>query len=373
MRRATRLLAVCLILCPGLALLPGCGLPGDGAEEDRSITVLMRTTAGLFVGNDVGVLGVPVGEVTDIEPKGDAVAVTLRITDPHVRIPADAGAAIVARSVAVDRYLELTPVYSSGPEMADGATIPVERTASPVEFDEVLEALKTFSDDLANTESRDHSLSDLLEAADDTVAGEGKNLNRTLGSLADAVSEVRRQSPTIVGTLRSLTTLTTTLSDNESTVRRFVVDVADGAELLDRERRALGQALRTLSTALDQVGRIGRRHSAALRRDVRQLTRVLEATNRSRADLSEVVETLPLTSQNLVRATSTQQRVGVQLDPLQLLPLSPLFDTLCPSLADICDVIAVPPDLEALLDSLGLGALADALPRLDRAGRTARP
>src|SRR4051812_26661564 len=58
-----------------IALLGGCSLPGAGA---RDITVMLGDGAGLYVGNDVGVLGVPVGKVTKVEPTGKVVKVTLK-------------------------------------------------------------------------------------------------------------------------------------------------------------------------------------------------------------------------------------------------------------------------------------------------------
>jgi phospholipid/cholesterol/gamma-HCH transport system substrate-binding protein len=101
---------VSLALAMALAFgLSGCSpLLGDKMK----VTALMADSAGLFVGNDVGILGVPVGTVTSIKPEGTHVRVTMSVDSDHP-IPADAGAVVVARSVATDRYVELTPVYHS--------------------------------------------------------------------------------------------------------------------------------------------------------------------------------------------------------------------------------------------------------------------
>ena len=95
----------------------------DAVRGDKiEVTAYFEDSAGLFVGNDVGILGVAVGKITDIEPDGDRVKVTMEI-DADRAVPADAGAVVVARSVATDRYVELTPVYDGGPKLADGAEI----------------------------------------------------------------------------------------------------------------------------------------------------------------------------------------------------------------------------------------------------------
>ncbi|NGZ99903.1 MCE family protein [Nocardioides sp. W3-2-3] len=92
------LLAVAMVL-----LTSGCGaLPN---ASTTTIKAYLADSAGLFVGNDVGILGVTVGEITSIEPEGDKVLVTMEI-DADQPVPADAGAVVVARSVATDRYIE---------------------------------------------------------------------------------------------------------------------------------------------------------------------------------------------------------------------------------------------------------------------------
>ena len=129
----TRVLRLALVAVLVL-LATGC-VPDAVRGEKITVTAYFADSAGLFVGNDVGVLGVPIGKVTDIEPDGDRVKVTMEI-DADRAVPADAGAVVVARSVATDRYVELTPVYDGGEKLTDGAEIDVERTASPVDFDE---------------------------------------------------------------------------------------------------------------------------------------------------------------------------------------------------------------------------------------------
>ena len=68
--------------------------------------------------------------------------------DHGIRVPADAKAVIVAQNLVSARYVQLTPAYESGPAMTDGAVIPIERTAVPVEWDEVKEQLTRLATEL---------------------------------------------------------------------------------------------------------------------------------------------------------------------------------------------------------------------------------
>jgi len=334
-----------------LSTSTGCAALKD---DPRTITVMLPDSAGLFVGNDVGVLGVRIGEVTALKTQGSVVEVTLTLSDEDVKIPANAGAAVVARSVAADRYVELTPVYDGGPTLTDGATIPATRTVTPVDFDEVLSSMKRLGDDLTNSPGVTNNLRDLVDVSASTLKGQGPHLNEATHSIADAVAEVAGQRHTLVGSLRSMSELTTTLSTNEATVRAFIHNIADAAHLLSSERLNIGGALRSLSASIDDVSRLAATHRVAIGEDLRKLTRVLRRTVRSRADLEAALDTLPLAGQNLDRATSNG-RMRVQLDPAALTPLGPQLEQLCSWLGSLCNAVSIPPSLDAILDALGVG------------------
>ena len=65
--------------------------------------------------------------------------------DGGVPIPASAQAVVVSASVVSDRYVQLTPAYTGGAQMAGGATIPISRTAVPVEVDQIYASLSKLS------------------------------------------------------------------------------------------------------------------------------------------------------------------------------------------------------------------------------------
>ncbi len=328
----------------------GCGLLGGGPRE---ITAVFPDSAGLFLGNDVGVLGVAVGKVTKIQPDGSAVKVTLEITDGDVKIPANVGAAVVARSVATDRYVELTPVYSKGPQMKDGATIPVQRTVTPVDFDKVLASLNDFSSGLTSSKATTNGLRDLVSVTAKSLDGNGKKINTTISSLSEAVNGVSGQSDNIVGTLRSLDSLSGTLADNEQVVRRFIKDVKDASDLAATERYNIGGALKTLQQAVEDIAAFARENRAQIRGNVADLTTVLKNLLESSDDINGVLDNMPLATDNLARAISKNDRARVKIDPNALNPGGALVDQLCKALNVCDDVIGIPPSLDGILNALG--------------------
>ena len=94
-------LALVLVAALVVLLWPGGGQRTVRAEFVRAV--------GLYKGSDVRILGVKVGEVTDVSPRGDRVEVEMTYDD-HYNVPAEAKAVVVAPSVVSDRYVQLTQV-----------------------------------------------------------------------------------------------------------------------------------------------------------------------------------------------------------------------------------------------------------------------
>lgn len=122
-----------------LALVGGYfGLRKAGVVDDKiTVTAQFDEGSGLFVGNVVEVLGLPVGAIESVEAKGTYVEVKFNV-DKDVKVPANVIAAAFTSSVLTDRHVALSPPYTEGPVLKDGDLIPLDRTRTPVGFDRVL-------------------------------------------------------------------------------------------------------------------------------------------------------------------------------------------------------------------------------------------
>ena len=312
-----------------LALATLVGLSGCTPVLGGNITItaLMADSAGLFVGNDVGILGVPVGKVTSIKPAGTHVRVTMSV-DGDQPVPADAGAVVVARSVATDRYVELTPVYHSGPKMADGAVIQLPQTRTPVDFDEVLEALSDFTSGIAGQKGTRQAIANILREGSQAVDGKGELFNRAITSLGGAVDSISGQREQISGTVKGLDTLTATIAANQQLVRDFVTQVSEASALLADERGNFRSAMRSLSKAVALVADFAHQNRQQLVKALDQSSAMMTSLLTRRDDLTEIMRVMPVTLENLA-ATLHNGRVRVRVDPLVLTPLPTLLKPLC--------------------------------------------
>lgn len=330
----------CFVLTLALSvLLGGCSLPGSGSRE---ITAMLGDGAGLYVGNDVGVLGVPVGKVTAVEPAGKVVKVTMKVTDPDIKIPADAAAVVVSRSVATDRYIELTPVYRGGVQMPSGSVIPLERTRTPVDFDEVLGSLSEIAEDLTETPAATNSISEVLQTVAAAFTGNSDDLNTAVHGLSDLVDTVHGQRSELFDTMDSLDELATELVDNKDLIETFVENLGDALDLLNGERGEIGHVLRALQDTLEELTEFSKENRGAVKASVEEATELLHATLRDRKDLAETLQVMPLATDNIARALSPDNRIWVRTNIFQLTPLAPLVEQLCQIIGPVCEQLSFP-------------------------------
>ena len=337
-----------LLLAGGAA---GCGVFED--DDDRALTAFFDRTVGLYVESDVRVLGVRIGEVTAIEPEGEKVRVEMRYDDQY-DIPADAKAVVIAPSIVSDRYVQLTPVYQGGPTLEDGAVIENDRTAVPVELDQIYESLDQLNVALGpRGANKDGALSDLLKVGAQNLEGNGALINSTLKDFSTLVTTVSEQREDLFGTVANLQDFTTTIANSDGTVRAFNRDLAQVATQLEGEREDLARAVKELSVALGEVATFVRDNKEDLTANVSNLQEVTAVLVKQRTSLEEFIDVSPTALSNLQLAynpeTGTLDTRDNGENELENNPLSPLCNLLAMAgqeieeCADLGEAIPIPP------------------------------
>lgn len=242
----------------------------------KTITAYFTTTTAIYPGDDVRVSGIKVGTITSIQPQGARVKLTMDV-DHGVPIPADAKAVIVAQNLLAARYVQLAPAYrTSGPIMNDGAVIPVERTAVPVEWDEVKTQLMKLATDLGPTsEVSTPAVARFIDSAAGALGGNGDKLRQTLAQLSGVGRILAEGSGNIVDIIKNLQTFVTALRDSNTQIVQFNDRFATLTSVLNDNKSELDAALTNLSSAVGDVQRFiaGSRDQTS-----EQLTRLADLT-----------------------------------------------------------------------------------------------
>ena len=223
-------------------------------RSSRAVVVgYFDNTNGLFVGDDVRIRGVPVGRVVKIEPQPLRAKVTFWF-DRKYRVPADANAVILSPQLVTGRAIQLTPPYTGGPTMGDGAIISQEHTAVPVEWDDIRAQLERLTDLLQPTSPGGVStLGALINTAADNLRGQGSGIRDTVLRLSQTVAVLSDHRQDLFGTIRNLSTLVSALRDSGDLLSQLNVNLAAVSGLLADDPGKVGQAIEDLSAVVGDV------------------------------------------------------------------------------------------------------------------------
>ncbi len=191
-----------------------------GAQLYRKLTTTtvvayFSETLALYPGDKVQIMGVRVGSIDKIEPAGDQMRVTLHYGNKY-KVPAKATASILNPSLVASRTIQLSPPYTGGPVLKDGAVIPIDRTQVPVEWDQLRDSINGILRQLGPTAQQPKGpFGDLIESAADNLAGKGKQVNETLNNLSQALTALNEGRGDFVAITRSLAQFVSALYQND--------------------------------------------------------------------------------------------------------------------------------------------------------------
>jgi phospholipid/cholesterol/gamma-HCH transport system substrate-binding protein len=286
-------------------------------EETKTVTAHFPRAVSVYKGTDVRVVGVNVGRVTAVIPEGNSVRVEMEY-DASVDIPKDAKAVVVTPTLVADRFVQLTPVYTSGPAMKDGGDIALPDSGVPVELDRIYASIRDLSEALGpNGVNKDGSLNHLLEAGANALDGQGQRGNDMIRQLSAAAATFGEGAGPLFDTVEELAQFTDTLATNDKLVRAFVKDLAGVSSSLVSERAEIQKALAAVADSVGTVKTFVQDNRNALVTDVEKLTQLMETINSERDSIDTALAVAPVAINNLTLAYNAESgtigsRIGIQ-------------------------------------------------------------
>ena len=303
-----------------VALL-GVGIAALVTRGGSSMTISARfaTAPGLYVGNAVDVLGMPVGTVTKITPGPTYVTVVMRVP-ASTPIPAGADALVMAPQVVNDRYVQLNPGYTRGPRIRNDAVIPMSRTAVPISVDGIVDSLDQLARALGPNGVNAHgALSAFLASSAHALGGDGTALHSTLTSLGQALGALSSKSPQLKALFDNLGNLSQVASQYTGTYQAFANNLAAVSTDLAADDSNIGGTLANLQRALAALAQFTATNSSALGTSVTNLDAFAGAVAAKQQQLAQALGALPVALGNISQATDPNAAGGpalrARLDP----------------------------------------------------------
>jgi len=294
--------------------LVAVALAFTGGGSTKTVTAYFSEAISVYKGTDVDIMGVRIGSVKAVVPDGDKVRVEIEY-DGKYKLPADVKAAVITPTLVADRFVQLAPAYTGGAVLESGGEIPLDRSAVPLELDQIYSSLaqltKTLGPEGVNKKG---ALSDLLHAGAKALSGNGELGNETIAGLAKAAQTLGDNSDQIFGTVDNLADLTSTLQANDKVVGGFMTRLANVSGELSGERGDLRRALVAIANAIGLVRDFVHDNKSALVGDIRKLTTTLGVLAKNKKTLGTVLQIAPLGIGNLLDAGDPESgSVGIRL------------------------------------------------------------
>ncbi len=289
-------LAGALVVVMIAGIVVGVRATGQGART--MVVGYFANSTGVFPGDDVRILGVPVGKVDKVEAQPDRVKIWFWF-ESKFKVPAEVKAAILSPQLVTGRAIQLTPAYTSGPTLQDGAEIPENRTAVPVEWDDVRDQLQKLNELLQPTKPGGVStLGEFINTAADNLRGQGPSIRDTIIKLSQTLSALGDHSKDIFGTFKNLSMLVSALHDSADLLEQLNRNLASVTSLLADDPNKVGQTVGDLNAVVGDLQSFAADNREALGTTSDKLASITTTLVNSLDDVKQALHVAPNALQN---------------------------------------------------------------------------
>lgn len=279
----------------------------NGVVGRTNLAAYFDNSNGIFVGDEVRIVGVPVGKIDKIEPEPQRVKISFWLDDEY-RVPADAKAVILSPSLVSSRAIQLTPAYTNGPVIADHTVINQDRTAVPVEFDDFRKQLQKLNDALQPTQPGGVSpLGAFVTTTANNLRGQGADIRDTIIKLSQAISALGDHSSDLFSTLKNLSILVSALQDSSGLLTQLNQNLAGVTRLVANDPNEVGNAVRDVRALAGELTSFVRDNKESLGITSDKLASVSQALNDSIPVIKDALHVAPATLQNFLNIYQPSQ------------------------------------------------------------------
>ncbi|PZS34116.1 MAG: hypothetical protein DLM58_06310 [Pseudonocardiales bacterium] len=267
--------------------LYGMSLPGgvNVGSHPYTVTIEFRDVLDLVPQSNVKVNDVAVGKVKSISLDGWNAKVKVQIRG-DVHLPANARARVQMTSLLGEKYVNIAPpIGQSEGTLADGANIPISRTGTAPEVEEVLGALslmlngggfeqiRTITTELNKAlngnETAVRSLIGRLNTFVGTLDNQKDDITTALINVDKLAATLNRQKQTILDTLDTLPQAITILKDSRSKLTTLLISLARlgtvASRVVNSTQKTLVSSLKSLAPVLESLTATGSNLPAAFK------------------------------------------------------------------------------------------------------------
>ena len=307
-----------------IALTAGCStsiedvpLPGgaDVGSDPINLSIQFEEVLDLVRQGTVKVNGLPAGRIEDIHLADDGWTAEIEIAMRNdVDLPANAVASVQQTNLLGEKFVEWSAPEGEAPrgEITDGDFIPLDRTRTATNIEQVLGALSL----VLNGGGLSQVQSIVTELNAMTNGREGQ-LKDTLNTTADLINSLNRQRDSIVTAIDGVNELSANTREQTPQIEAILDELPEGVAVLDEQRPQFVEMLRRID-ALGQTGTDlllrSREDLIADLRALRPVRQELAKVTPELVDVAAIVPTYPFPDKSVETTIGSSSNVFLNLD-----------------------------------------------------------
>jgi virulence factor Mce-like protein len=281
-------------------------------------------------------MGIDVGTVDSVELEDTYVRVEMTIDD-DVPLPDDVEATIEPLQLIGERNVVLFPAWNEAMaeegkgRAGDGDVIAIERTHTPVEPDEGLEAFNGLARSLDP-----ETVGQLIDDSAEVLDGQGANLGAAIDQAATLTELFARTDDNVVAAAEALHRLAASVNTRDEQLAAVVRSFSGASEVLASERDGITAFLSALVELTRQGSELLDTYGGTLPTDIANVAALASIFHQNQDDIDSLVETLPRITDGINRAYDPT------IDGLRLrASATPTLVALIDAFADILGVLGL--------------------------------
>jgi len=241
---------------------------------------------GLKKGDDVRLAGVKIGEVSDLQLRGDKVRVVFRVKKDRDRLGTQTGASVRIKSLLGRMYVRLEP---DGPgTLEKGAVIPVSRTRAPYDIVQAFSGLTETTQKIDNDQ-----LAQALRTIDDVATKTPEEFREAVTSVKALSNSLASRDAEIKTLLENIDGISTVLADRNTEFARLFEDGAVLFDALTERRDAIHAVLVGVTEMSQEIDTLVTSTRADLKPALDRLAGVVAVLRKNEANINQAIEQLP--------------------------------------------------------------------------------
>lgn len=272
----------------------------NASSGDRATyTARFTDAAGLLVGDDVRIAGVVVGVVRDVRIVDRRLAEVEFSVDRAQTLPASVTAAVNYKNLVGQRFLGLEQGSEPGGTLAEGDTIPEDRTRGPLNLTTLFNGFKPLFTALDAQQVNQLSF-EIIEV----LQGQGGTIQSLLANTASLTNTIADRDQVIGEVIDNLNAVLETVNARDEQLSQLIASLQALVSGLSEDREPIGEALASIGELTQVTAGFLEDARPPLRDDIVALGDLSDNLNASEATVETFLQNWSPKLRKLTRAGS---------------------------------------------------------------------